>query len=76
MRIVRTPEGVVYDPSGKLNGRGAYLHDARTCWERALKGALGQALKTEISVDDRQKLMAVMEALPADRENTDNITEA
>ena len=72
MRLVRTPDGVIYDPSGKANGRGAYLHNARTCWEHALKGALGQALKTEISADDRQKLKAVMDALPAEQENTVN----
>ena len=69
MRIVRTSEGVAYDPSGKMNGRGAYLHDARSCWKKALKGALGQALKTEISVGDREKLVVIMETLPAEQAN-------
>jgi predicted RNA-binding protein YlxR (DUF448 family) len=26
VRIVRTPQGVVVDPTGKLAGRGAYVH--------------------------------------------------
>ena len=37
IRIVKTPEGVRIDPSGKLAGRGAYLHESRDCWDKALK---------------------------------------
>src|SRR5436190_17132085 len=38
IRIVRTPEGhVEVDPTGKKNGRGAYLTADRAIWERALK---------------------------------------
>jgi len=50
-RIVRTPEGEVQiDPSGKRNGRGAYLCDRPPCWERALvTPLLGRALNTELS---------------------------
>ncbi len=37
IRIVRTPEGPVgLDPTGKRNGRGAYLCHNPACWERAL----------------------------------------
>jgi predicted RNA-binding protein YlxR (DUF448 family) len=35
------------DPTGKLAGRGAYLHDRRECWVRGLRGALAHALKAE-----------------------------
>src|SRR6478735_7944116 len=36
-RIVRTPEGAVEpDPTGRRNGRGAYLCGRAACWERAL----------------------------------------
>lgn len=54
VRVVRTPEGrVVVDPTGKANGRGAYVHDARDCWEGALKkGRLAHALKTTITPED------------------------
>ena len=32
MRIVRTPEGkVVFDPTGKANGRGAYICGSEEC---------------------------------------------
>ena len=53
IRLVRTAEGVQVDPSGKLAGRGAYLHDRRECWERAFKGTLAHALKTNLSLNDR-----------------------
>lgn len=64
LRIVRTAEGVRVDPTGKLAGRGAYLHDKRSCWARGLKGALAHALKTEISQDDRVRLEEFMNTLP------------
>ena len=68
IRLVRTSEGVQVDPTGKFAGRGAYLHDRRQCWERALKGALGHALKTTLSVDDRIRLETYMNTLPAEAE--------
>src|SRR5512141_1284135 len=68
IRLVRTAEGVLVDLTGKLAGRGAYLHDRRECWERALKGALAHALKTNLTVDDRTRLEEFMVSLPADAE--------
>jgi len=68
IRLVRTAEGVQVDPTGKLAGRGAYLHDRRECWERALKGALANALKTTLTVDDRARLEEVMNSLPVETE--------
>jgi uncharacterized protein len=65
IRLVRTPEGVVIDPTGKKTGRGAYLHDKRSCWETALKGdLLERALKTEINQDERERLRAHGNNLP------------
>lgn len=66
IRIVRTPQGIEVDPTGKLPGRGAYLHDLRSCWERGLKGALSNALMVEFTPADRERLMAVMNTLPND----------
>lgn len=63
-RIVRTQDGVQIDPSGKLAGRGAYLHNKRSCWQKGLQGALGRALKTNISAEEKQKLRDYMESLP------------
>ncbi len=57
IRIVRTTQGVKIDPSGKMSGRGAYLHDQRSCWDNGLRGALAGALKTELTVDDREYLL-------------------
>ncbi|RPI91182.1 MAG: YlxR family protein [Chloroflexi bacterium] len=68
VRVVKTVEGVQIDPTGKLPGRGAYLHDRRDCWERGLKGLLGHALKTSLSGDDRARLEEFMSALHADAE--------
>ena len=68
IRLVRTADGVQVDPSGKLAGRGSYLHDRRECWERALKGPLAHALKTNLSVDDRTRLEEFMHTLPAEAE--------
>lgn len=53
IRVVRGPDGIQLDPSGKLPGRGAYLHEQRSCWEKALKGSLTRALRAEI--DDAAK---------------------
>ncbi len=67
-RIVRTADGVYVDPSGKLAGRGAYLHDRLSCWTRGLKGALAHALKTSLSRDDLARLSEVMNTLPQEAE--------
>lgn len=64
LRIVRTPEEVRVDLTGKLAGRGAYLHDKRSCWARGLKGALAHALKTELTNEDRIQLEEFMNTLP------------
>ncbi len=68
IRIVRTPEGLRVDPTGKIPGRGAYLHDRQSCWERGIKGALAHALKIEISDADRDLLKHFMQTLPEDEE--------
>lgn len=68
IRIVRTAEGVRIDSTGKMAGRGAYLHDKRECWERGLKGALANALKTTLNDDEREKLDEFMNSLPTNAE--------
>jgi len=66
IRIVRSSEAVEVDPTGKMAGRGAYLHNQQSCWERGLKGALAHALKTELTDKDRENLLAFMASLPED----------
>ena len=64
IRIVRSSEGVVIDLSGTLPGRGAYLHDQKSCWVKALKGSLANALRTNIQEQDLAALRTFMETLP------------
>jgi uncharacterized protein len=64
VRIVRTDNGVQIDPTGKVAGRGAYLHDQRECWERGMKGALAHALKAELTAEDRARLEDFIKTLP------------
>ena len=65
-RVVRTPQGhVMIDPTGKQNGRGAYVHTRRSCWDRAVSGGrLAHALKSDLSDPDRQALEAFATSLP------------
>ncbi|MBF6599715.1 MAG: YlxR family protein [Dehalococcoidia bacterium] len=72
VRVVRTPDGrVLVDATGKHNGRGAYVHESRACWELALKRArLGQALKVTLPAADLEALKAHAAALPADQTET------
>jgi hypothetical protein len=58
LRLVRTPGGdVALDPTGKAAGRGAYLHDRRECWDKALSSrALDQALKVNLTEAARARL--------------------
>jgi predicted RNA-binding protein YlxR (DUF448 family) len=57
-RIVRAETGVRVDLTGKMNGRGAYLCDRDSCWERALAGGvLNGALRTTLTEEDRKQLL-------------------
>lgn len=69
VRVVRRLEGVQVDPSGKLAGRGAYLHDRRACWERGLKGSLAHALKVTLTPEDTDRLRQFMQSLAEDQED-------
>ena len=61
IRIVRGSDGVKIDLTGKAPGRGAYLHDKRSCWQVALRSSLAHALRTELEPEDRQALIAYMD---------------
>jgi uncharacterized protein len=64
IRIVRVNDGISIDPTGKQSGRGAYLHNKKTCWEKALRGPLGQALRKTLSQADIEYLNAYASKLP------------
>jgi len=61
IRIVKSPEGVKVDVTGKAHGRGAYLHDERSCWEKGIRDALDHALKTKLTDQEKQNLMAFID---------------
>ncbi len=63
VRIVRTSEGIFVDESGKLSGRGAYLHAEHVCWEQGLKKSLENSLKVELSEADRERLIQFQDSL-------------
>ena len=50
LRVVRAPDGTVaYDPTGKANGRGAYVCRDETCIAGAFaRGGLSHALSTPV----------------------------
>ena len=66
VRVVRTPEGrVELDPTGKKNGRGAYVHDTAACWDEALKKErLTRALRVTVAPADLDALRRRAATLP------------
>lgn len=65
VRVVRTPDGrVELDPTGKKNGRGAYVHETRACWDEALKRErLARALNIAIPPENMEQLRAHAQTL-------------
>lgn len=57
-RLVRTTDaGIWVDPTGKREGRGAYLCDNPACWETArTTQVLAKALRTTLTDADRARL--------------------
>jgi len=66
IRLVRTSNGILVDISGKQAGRGAYLHNQRSCWELGIKTGLERALKTTLTPEDKERLTQHMLTLPED----------
>ena len=64
IRVVRSPEGEVsLDPTGKKNGRGAYLCKDTECMRKALKQRqLERQLEVTLSQEVMDGLTAAMEA--------------
>lgn len=62
IRVVRTPEGTVeLDPTGKRNGRGAYICPDLECFRKAAKGkrfqkSLDMELSPEVLAELERKL--------------------
>ena len=75
VRLVRTPDGVAVDETGKMPGRGAYLHVNPSCWELGLKKYLQGALRTTLTEADLEKLRSYLDsiAIESESENGDPI---
>ena len=77
-RVVRLSDGTIeIDPTGKKNGRGAYLCDNSACWQRAATtDVLGQGLRATLSSDTRAYLSAyAAEHHPAESSATNETNE-
>jgi predicted RNA-binding protein YlxR (DUF448 family) len=63
IRVVRTPAGqLMVDPTGKANGRGAYLCRQASCWEKNLpKQRLAQALKVTLTPEELAELQTQLQ---------------
>lgn len=64
LRIVRVGETVLPDPTGKAQGRGAYVCRTGPCLQQALReGRLARSLKCRISPEAEQQLLAAWEQI-------------
>lgn len=65
-RVVKTPDaGIVGDPTGKRNGRGAYICEEMSCWNSAMDGkVLARAFGVKPTADE---LKALAQLSPAAR---------
>ncbi|MFW5889035.1 MAG: RNase P modulator RnpM [Bacillota bacterium] len=62
-RIVRTPEGqVIYDKTGKANGRGVYLSKSKSVIKKAKeKNILSRQLNVVVPADVFDNLLSAIE---------------
>lgn len=58
LRVIKTKENIIkLDPTGKENGRGAYIHFDKGCFEKAVKSkGLERSFKMSIDPDIYEKL--------------------
>ncbi|MDO4594871.1 MAG: YlxR family protein [Tissierellia bacterium] len=63
IRIVKNKEkGIMLDPTGKKNGRGAYICNSKECIEKAKKShKLNKILKCEIPENIYEEIEAYVE---------------
>lgn len=67
-RIVRRPDGTVsVDPSGRVPGRGAYLHPDPACLRLAFRrGAVARALRVPLPPAETARLMEELRGMAGD----------
>ena len=65
IRLTLGNDGIEISTGKRKEGRGAYLCPIYECWENGLKkNRIDHALRTKISLENRQKLMEYGEKLP------------
>lgn len=72
-RLVRTAEaGVVVDPTGKRNGRGAYLCDQPECWDKATQTqVLDKVFTTVVSEAEKAAIAAYRPTVRSGKDGND-----
>lgn len=65
LRVVNNKEeGILFDETGKKNGRGAYICKSQACIDKAKKNKrLNVALESEISNDFYEKLKEYVDSI-------------
>ena len=71
-RIVKGPEGIRVDLTGKAHGRGAYLHDKRSCWIRGINGALEHTFGQGLTDQEAKDLLTYMKDQIPEENDADN----
>ena len=66
IKLAASLEGIFVDPTGKMAGRGAYLHEQLSCWEIGMQNSLAGALKTDLTAADKNRLTEFMATLSTD----------
>lgn len=60
-RIVRGADQLMIDMTGKMNGRGAYICNNSSCWEKAIQSnVLDRALNMTLTEQDRECLQQAL----------------
>ncbi len=59
VRLAALPEGVCVDLSGKLGGRGGYLHVRRECLEKFVKAKIKRFTSLGRSLDRTERINLV-----------------
>ena len=63
IRIIKSPEeNIEFDPTGRKNGRGAYVCRTKQCLAKALKNrGLERSFKMKIPKDIQEELLKALE---------------
>ena len=52
IRLVKAEDNIAIDLTGKMSGRGIYLHQDLGCWEKGLAGSIEKGLSCKLTEQD------------------------